>query len=155
MGNCNILVPASRNEFQRLQQQLESEKFPPIVPGGQPRAFHNLTKEEQASYEKKRLTEYCRKAYKKIHVTRVEEREITICQKENSFYVDTVRAFRDRRYEYKGLCKVAKKQVSEAIAKGDAGEIKSAKNLEILYDSLQLAHKCILNSFYGYVMRKG
>ena len=25
----------------------------------------------------------------------------------------------------------------------------------LLYDSLQLAHKCILNSFYGYVMRKG
>ena len=23
----------------------------------------------------------------------------------------------------------------------------------LLYDSLQLAHKCILNSFYGYVMR--
>jgi len=23
------------------------------------------------------------------------------------------------------------------------------------YDSLQLAHKCILNSFYGYVMRAG
>lgn len=25
----------------------------------------------------------------------------------------------------------------------------------ILYESLQLAHKIILNSFYGYVMRKG
>jgi len=25
----------------------------------------------------------------------------------------------------------------------------------VLYDSLQLAHKCILNSFYGYVMRTG
>ena len=25
----------------------------------------------------------------------------------------------------------------------------------MLYDSLQLAHKCILNSFYGYVMRRG
>ena len=25
----------------------------------------------------------------------------------------------------------------------------------VLFDSLQLAHKCILNSFYGYVMRKG
>ena len=25
----------------------------------------------------------------------------------------------------------------------------------VLYESLQLAHKCILNSFYGYVMRKG
>lgn len=51
--------------------------------------------------------------------------------------------------------KVAKKQVADAVKKGDAGEIKSAKNREVLYDSLQLAHKCILNSFYGYVMRKG
>jgi len=25
----------------------------------------------------------------------------------------------------------------------------------LLYESLQLAHKCILNSFYGYVMRRG
>ena len=69
--------------------------------------------------------------------------------------MDTVRAFRDRRYEYKALNKTAKKQLSEAVALGDAGEIKSAKNREILYDSLQLAHKCILNSFYGYVMRRG
>ncbi|KAK7273030.1 hypothetical protein RIF29_14076 [Crotalaria pallida] len=29
------------------------------------------------------------------------------------------------------------------------------KDMVVLYDSLQLAHKCILNSFYGYVMRKG
>ncbi len=29
-----------------------------------------------------------------------------ICQRENAFYIDTVRAFRDRRYEYKGLGKV-------------------------------------------------
>ncbi len=85
----------------------------------------------------------------------MEERTTTICQKENSFYVDTVRAFRDRRYKYKGLCKVAKKEVAEAAASGDASWLKSAKNKEVLYDSLQLAHKCILNSFYGYVMRKG
>ena len=44
-----------------------------------------------------------RKAYKKTHVTKMEERTTTICQKENSFYVDTVRAFRDRRYKYKGV----------------------------------------------------
>lgn len=30
-----------------------------------------------------------------------------------------------------------------------------AKGREVLYDSLQLAYKCILNSFYGYVMRRG
>ena len=34
-------------------------------------------------------------------------------------------------------------------------KIAAAKAMELLYDSLQLAHKCILNSFYGYVMRKG
>ena len=149
------IIPASRSEFQRIQQQLETEKFPPQYPGGQQRAFHELSKEERANTEKKRLTEYCRKAYKKTHVTKMEERYTTICQKENSFYVDTVRAFRDRRYEYKGLCKVAKKEVVEASSSGDAAWLKSAKNKEVLYDSLQLAHKCILNSFYGYVMRKG
>merc|ERR1719391_1291839 len=111
--------------------------------------------EDQAASEKKRLTEYCRKAYKKAHMTRLEERYTTICQKENSFYVDTVRAFRDRRYEFKGLLKKAKKKLEEAQKKGDLTELKSAKNKEVLYDSLQLAHKCILNSFYGYVMRKG
>ncbi len=49
----------------------------------------------------------------------------------------------------------AKKNLSTAVASGDAGAIKSAKAKEVLYDSLQLAHKCILNSFYGYVMRRG
>lgn len=144
-------MPASRSEFLRIQQQLETEKFPPLVPGGPSRAFHQLQREEAAAIEKKRLAEYCRRAYKKTHVTRTEVRTTTICQKENSFYVDTVRAFRDRRYEYKGLCKDAKRAVTAAMAGGDAREIKSAKNREVLYDSLQLAHKCILNSFYGYV----
>ena len=51
--------------------------------------------------------EYCRKAYKRIRVTRQEEKTTTVCQRENSFYVDTVRAFRDRRYRFKGLLKVS------------------------------------------------
>ena len=33
--------------------------------------------------------------------------------------------------------------------------VQESKDMETLFDSLQLAHKCILNSFYGYVMRKG
>ncbi|KAL6267362.1 hypothetical protein P5V15_000437 [Pogonomyrmex californicus] len=148
-------LAASLGEYQRIKQQLETERFPPQFPGGTKRAFHELTTKEQATLQKNRLTEYCKKAYKKVKITRTEERTQTICQKENSFYVDTVRAFRDRRYEYKALTKVAKRQVAAAVAKGDAADIKSAKNREVLYDSLQLAHKCILNSFYGYVMRKG
>jgi hypothetical protein len=93
----SISVPASRNEYHTIQQQLETEKFPPKFPGEAPRAYHQLTKQEQADLEKKRLNIYCRKVYKKVKVTKVEERITTICQKENSFYVDTVRAFRDRR----------------------------------------------------------
>lgn len=148
-------LPATKNEYNRIQQQLETEKFPSATPAGEPRAFHSLTKEEQAELEKKRLTEYCRKVYKKSKVTAMDEKVTTICQKENSFYVDTVRAFRDRRYEYKGLNKKAKQAVAAAVASKDSAAVKSAKNREILYDSLQLAHKCILNSFYGYVMRRG
>ena len=34
-----------------------------------------------------------------------ETREAGVCMRENDFYVGTVRAFRDRRYEYKGLNK--------------------------------------------------
>lgn len=38
------VMPASRNEFQQLRQQLETERFPPAEPGGERRAFHQLTK---------------------------------------------------------------------------------------------------------------
>ena len=69
--------------------------------------------------------------------------------------MDTVRAFRDRRYEYKKLNKTwGKKKLEEAKATA-ARLAMEAKAMCVLYDSLQLAHKCILNSFYGYVMRKG
>lgn len=60
-----------------------------------------------------------------------------------------------RRYDYKLLTKTWKGKKIEAEKKGDALGRKLAEDREILMDSLQLAHKCILNSFYGYVMRKG
>eukprot|EP00737_Agarophyton_chilense_P000701 gb/GEZJ01000776.1/.p1 GENE.gb/GEZJ01000776.1/~~gb/GEZJ01000776.1/.p1 ORF type:complete len:1790 (-),score=227.93 gb/GEZJ01000776.1/:5472-10268(-) len=102
-----------------------------------------------------RLKEYCRRNYSKTMETRVVPKTATVCQRENPFYVDTVRAFRDRRYEYKGLLKRQKKLKAEAKQSGDSEALKSAEKLVVLYDSLQLAHKCILNSFYGYVMRRG
>ena len=37
----------------------------------------------------------------------------------------------------------------------DTENVTKAESMLVLYDSMQLAHKCILNSFYGYVMRKG
>ena len=93
--------------------------------------------------------------YKKTHVTKMEERTAVTCQRENPFYIDTVRAFRDRRYEYKALNKKWGKKRAEAEKADDIGSLLEAKSMCTLYDSLQLAHKCILNSFYGYVMRRG
>jgi DNA polymerase elongation subunit (family B) len=48
-----------------------------------------------------------------------------------------------------------KGKLDEAKRSGNALKTAEAGDMVVLYDSLQLAHKCILNSFYGYVMRKG
>ena len=94
------------------------------------------------------IQEYCRRAYRKIKVTKEEERENIICQRENSFYVDTVRNFRDRRYEYKGLLKSTKKKLENAQKSGaEAGEIKNLNGLVVLYDSLQARMKNMASKF--------
>ena len=59
-----------------------------------------------------------------------------VCQRENPFYVDTVRAFRDRRYVYKGLTKKWGKEVKKLTGAGDELALMEAKNKSILYDSL-------------------
>lgn len=49
----------------------------------------------------------------------VEERAAGICQRENPFYINTVRDFRDRRYEYKGLNKVGGTVLDLVVRSGD------------------------------------
>jgi DNA polymerase epsilon subunit 1 len=56
------------------------------------------------------------------------------------------------RYTYKDQHKEWKGRQDKAQT---AADIQSCAEMVVLYESLQLAHKCILNSFYGYVMRKG
>uniref|UniRef100_A0AC34GQD3 DNA polymerase epsilon catalytic subunit n=1 Tax=Panagrolaimus sp. ES5 TaxID=591445 RepID=A0AC34GQD3_9BILA len=143
------LIPAKRGEYERVMQQLEQERF-----GKPPKPFHSLPKEQRLAIEKKRVQDYCRKAYGKLHLTRIEEKTSLICERENGFYVNTVRTFRDRRYDYKAMLKKAKNDLS-LIPSDDVSAVKSGQARVVLYESLQIAHKCILNSFYGYVMRKG
>ena len=50
-----FVVPASRNEYQTIKQQLEVEKIPGVNPGDPHRSFHSLSLAEQAQMEKKRL----------------------------------------------------------------------------------------------------
>lgn len=150
-------LPAKRDEYNMIRHALENEKFPgKFGPDSAARAFQDLSLDEQAGLVRKRLTDYSKKIYHKIHETKTIEREAIICQRENPFYVDTVKDFRDRRYDFKGKQKVWKGKTSELEKAGAApGEIDEAKKMIVLFDSLQLAHKVILNSFYGYVMRKG
>ena len=148
--------PAKRDEVNMVRYALEQESFPPKFPNGPRRRFVDLGEVEQSALVHKRLGDYSRKVYKKTHDTKIVTKTAIICQRENSFYIDTVRAFRDRRYEYKGLHKTWKKNLDKAVDEGGAVlAVDEAKKMIVLYDSLQLAHKCILNSFYGYVMRKG
>lgn len=144
--------PAKRDEINMIRHALDSESFPARDPQGPSRSYSDLAPSEQAALLQRRLADYSRKVYKRTHDTKTVLREAIICQRENPFYINTVRDFRDRRYEYKGLHKTWKKKLDQADGVASALE---AKNMIVLYDSLQLAHKCILNSFYGYVMRKG
>ncbi|KRY46498.1 DNA polymerase epsilon catalytic subunit A [Trichinella britovi] len=148
------LLPANKSEYQWIMQQLNKEKLS-TASNSSSRHFHHLSDDEKSEFENKRLKEYCRKAYGRNHDFRTEVKKTLVCQRENSFYVDTIRAFRDRRYEYKCLLKSAKKKLAEATTACNFEQIKDFKASCVLYDSLQLAHKCILNSFYGYVMRRG
>ena len=58
--------------------------------------------------------------------------------RENSFYVDTVRAFRDRRYEFKNLVKIWKGRYDEHINSQNLMLAQEAKDMMILYESLQV-----------------
>ncbi|CAM9019005.1 unnamed protein product [Wickerhamomyces anomalus] len=143
--------PAKMDEYGMIKRSLQNETFPPKKPYLPRRTFEDLTYQEQVAQIKKRLQDYSRKVYHKVKQTETIERESIICQRENPFYVDTVRSFRDRRYDFKGLAKVWKKKSDTK----DRLEKEEAQKRVVYYESLQLAFKVILNSFYGYVMRKG
>lgn len=150
-------LPAKRDEYNMIRHALENEKFPgKFGPTSLARTFQDLSLDEQTGLVKKRLTDYSKKIYHKIHDAKTLEREAIICQRENPFYVDTVQEFRNRRYDFKGKQKVWKGKTADLEKAGaSSGEVEEAKKMIVLFDSLQLAHKVILNSFYGYVMRKG
>ena len=149
-------LPTKRDDYNMVRKAVTNETFPGKYPKAPRRTFQQLPMDEQAAMVRKRLQDYSKKIYHKIHDSKTIEREAIICQRENPFYVDTVRDFRDRRYDFKGKQKVWKGK-TEALKSSNAPshDIDEAKKMIILFDSLQLAHKVILNSFYGYVMRKG
>lgn len=88
---------------------------------GPPRPFYSLSPDERAKLLKDRLKAYCSRVYKRVLDKPVAETRVAgVCQRENDFYVGTVRAFRDRRYEYKALNKKWKGNLDAARDAGDA-----------------------------------
>ena len=144
--------PLSRGEFEWIKHNLEYED---IQRGEGVQQYNELPFEEQRKVLIERIKKYCSIAYKKMHISETAYKSDIVCMRENSFYVDTVRNFRDVRYEYKRLVKVWKGELEKGKDLDDPLKIEEAENRMSLYDSLQLAHKIILNSFYGYVMRRG
>jgi DNA polymerase epsilon subunit 1 len=139
-------TPAGKLDYDRTKDQLSRE----IVRDGM--YFKELPEREQETLVASRLKEYSRNAYRKTKVTEEVTRNDVVCMRENDFYVATVRLFRDRRNEYKAMTKSWKNKIGSAK---DPTSKKEAEDKMLVYDGLQVAHKCILNSFYGYVMRKG
>merc|ERR1719460_2467724 len=82
-------------------------------------SWKELGEKEQATEIKKAVREFSQKAYRRVKSSVYEQRTDTVCQRENSFYVDTVRMFRDRRYKFKGLTKQWNKTLAKAEEKGD------------------------------------
>ena len=127
--------PATMPEYQNIRAQLEYETFSsstiddintgptqqyqkPSTHGAKNAngkfTFSQLSEDKQNSLVKQRLKSYCQSVYRRVKVTEEQKRAATVCMRENPFYVNTVRAFRDRRYDYKILTKQWKKKQNEA-----------------------------------------
>lgn len=76
-------------------------------------SYYELSQYNQIQLLKERLKDYSKKVYKVSHKSETQIRNSTFCMRENPFYVDTVRAFRDRRYIYKGKLKDAQKYLEK------------------------------------------
>ncbi|CAH1759887.1 4566_t:CDS:10 [Entrophospora sp. SA101] len=127
------IFPTSNSDYLTIRNQLTKSTFKKNNSENLNQVFLSLPKSQQSKIIKKQV----------------------VCQLECPFYVDTVREFRDRRYNYKKQAKYWKKQFDQAYREKDFIKASDAIRMINFNDSLQLAHKCILNSFYGYVMRKG
>jgi DNA polymerase epsilon subunit 1 len=122
--------PASQAEYQTIVAQMDAETFKHDSDSLALRyaqsisSFSELPQDLQAKRITARVKSYSSKAYKGFAKEDVEERDACICQRENPFYVDTVRDFRDRRYVYKALGKDAQKKFKEA--KSEVEKVKAS-----------------------------
>jgi DNA polymerase epsilon subunit 1 len=97
---CNCIYNKKENRCKRkLGWEYKVTYFPLSK-----KEYMHIKKEKETVNIKERKEEiikavklFSKKHYKKQKETKIEKREDIICMRENSFYVDTIRDFRDRR----------------------------------------------------------
>ena len=99
---------AKLGEYRMIKNQLEAERFPLPHKPTISVPYLDLPEAERYRLLTRRVGEYSQKVYKRTRSNEVVSKTSIVCQRENSFYVDTVRNFRDRRYDYKALHKQGK-----------------------------------------------
>ena len=107
--------PAEMNEYNMIKRTLQNETFPELDLGYLLELLMNYLMLNKQQKIKKEYQIILGKFIIESNQVKVVTREAIICQRENPFYVDTVRSFRDRRYEFKGLAKVWKGKLVNCI----------------------------------------
>jgi len=142
-------IPPGANEISMIKNQLENESFTSFEGDKVIKtSYVSMPLNRREEILKERVTEYSKKIYKRGKRTEENREDAYVCQREIPFYVETVKKFRDQRYVYKDLYK-------RAVQECERNPTHENKKNLIVYNSLQVAYKCVLNSFYGYVMREG
>jgi hypothetical protein len=101
-----------------MRWSVQVEKIPAANDGEPPRLGKDLPADERRALLTERIKAYSQRVYKRVtSKPETDTRIAGVCQRENGFYIDTVRSFRDRRYEYKGLVKRWKASLTAASAK--------------------------------------
>ena len=134
-------TPAGQAEYQSVKRQLSYERV--TDKDGLVRPYSELGVADQSRLLKNRLKSYASNVYKKTKITQQQERVDTVCMRENNFYVNTVRNFRDRRYEYKLATKSWKGKKAAAEQQGDQledclGWLRTNAECTITYPNLTL-----------------
>lgn len=138
--------PLTRAEVNNIINQLDKQEF--FNENNDKITFKELPENQRTILIKKHVEMYSKKIYKKIKYKKEIIKKTIICQREIPFYVNTIKTFKNQRY-------IMKKKYQQSIKEFKLNPTKDNMEQMVVYNSLQVAYKCVLNSFYGYVMRKG
>ncbi|KAK6138450.1 hypothetical protein DH2020_027825 [Rehmannia glutinosa] len=145
-------------DYYHIKRQIESEIVDSM--NRKQSNFLDLPKADQQLKLKERLKKYCQKAYKRVldkPITELREAGSACVKIRFMLTLSAAKASGNSIKIQEAQVSISQPNVtlSQVIEMKVTLMILLLQDMVVLYDSLQLAHKCILNSFYGYVMRKG